>query len=98
MDSAIIIRPVISEKSEQLSGKLGKYTFIVKKSANKIQIKDAVEKQYGVSVDSVKVTIGPSKTKVRNTKSGLQRGRVGGLKKAIITLASGEEIDFFGEA
>jgi large subunit ribosomal protein L23 len=97
MSTNILIKPIISEKSEILSDDLNKYSFIVDKSANKIQIRNAVESMFGVNVASVNTIIVPSKAKSRNTKSGVLKGSVSGYKKAIVSLADGESIDFFGE-
>jgi len=93
----ILIKPIISEKSEQLTGDINHYSFIVNKSANKIEIRKAVEKMYSVNVDSVNTLIMPKKSKTRNTKSGVQKGSKSPYKKAIVKLSAGEEIDFFGE-
>lgn len=93
----ILIKPLITEKSESLSEKLNKYCFKVDKKANKIEIKKAVESLYNVAVESVNTMIVPGKTKSRSTKSGVLRGRKPAYKKAYVTLAEGEEIDFFGE-
>ena len=68
---------------------------MVHKKANKIEIKNAVEAMFNVSVESVNTLIVPAKTKSRNTKSGILRGRKPSYKKAYITLAEGEEIDFY---
>ncbi len=95
MAKNIIIQPIISEKSELLTEKLNKYSFSVLKGANKIEIKKAIEEKYSVNVASVNTTIMPSKTKVRNTKGGVQKGRKQGIKKAIVTLSEGEELDFY---
>lgn len=97
MAKNILIKPMLTEKSEHLSENMGKYSFIVNKKANKIEIKKAIEDMYQVNVASVNTAIMPSKTKSRNTKSGLIRGRISSYKKAIITLVEGEEIDFFGD-
>lgn len=93
----IFIKPIISEKSERLSESLTQYSFVVTKDANKIEISKAIEQEYSVTVEAVNTMIMPSKAKVRNTKSGIQRGRVSGYKKAIVTLADGETIDFYGD-
>lgn len=93
----ILIRPLITEKSEDLSEKLNKYTFIVDKKANKIEIRKAVEGTYNVTVESVNTMIMPAKARTRNTRAGILRGQKPAYKKAIVTLASGEEIDFFGD-
>lgn len=93
----ILIKPLITEKSEGMSEQLNKYSFVVDRKANKVEIKKAIEEMYTVAVESVNTSVVPGKTKVRNTKSGIIRGRVSAYKKAVITLAEGEEIDFFGE-
>ncbi|MBK7476060.1 MAG: 50S ribosomal protein L23 [Haliscomenobacter sp.] len=93
----ILIKPLITEKTEKMSEKLNKYCFMVHKKANKIEIKKAVEAMFNVAVESVNTLIIPAKTKSRNTKSGIVRGRKPSFKKAYVTLAEGEEIDFYGE-
>ncbi len=93
----ILIKPVITEKSELLSDSLNQYVFLVDKKANKIEIKNAIEEMYGVAVDSVNTLILPGKTKSRYTKAGLQRGRKPAFKKAIVKLTEGEEIDFYSD-
>lgn len=97
MAKEILIKPIISEKSEQLSEGSGQYSFVVAKNANKIEIKNAVSSIYAVNVASVNTLNMPSKSKVRNTRSGVQKGKVSGFKKAIVTVEKGEEIDFFGD-
>ena len=97
MAKQILLKPLITEKSELLSENFNKVSFVVNKKANKLEIKKAVEDMYNVAVESVNTLIMPAKTKNRNTKSGIIRGSVSGYKKAIVTLAEGEEIDFFGE-
>ena len=93
----ILIKPVVSEKAEQLSENLEQYTFVVAKSANKIQVRNAVEERYGVTVDSVNTLTMPSKSKNRSTKSGILRGRVPAFKKAVVTLIEGDTIDLYNE-
>ncbi|MCZ2100594.1 MAG: 50S ribosomal protein L23 [Chitinophagales bacterium] len=97
MANNIIIKPIVSEKSEGLTSKLNRYTFVVDKKANKLEIKKAVEAMFGTTVVDVNTVIAPSKQKVRNTKSGIVRGRVSAFKKAYVTLAEGEELDIYGE-
>ena len=70
---------------------------MVNKDANKIEIKKAVEDLYNVEVAKVNTLIMPSKAKNRNTKSTIIRGRVSGFKKAVVSLAEGETINFFGD-
>ncbi len=91
----ILLKPIVTEKMTDQSEKFNRYGFIVAKDANKIQIKKAVEEMYGVTVDSVKTMVYNSKKKVRYTKSGIMSGRTPVYKKAIITVAEGESIDFY---
>ncbi|MBS1637122.1 MAG: 50S ribosomal protein L23 [Bacteroidetes bacterium] len=91
----ILIKPIITEKMTSLAEKLNRYGFIVDKSANKIQIKKAVEAAYGVKVDSVNTQQYVGKVKSRNTTRGLAIGRVNRSKRAFVTLKQGETIDFY---
>lgn len=86
----ILIAPVVSEKSYGLLDE-GKYTFVVDPRANKTEIKIAVEKVFGVKVDSVN-TIN-RKGKTRRTKFGI--GKRKDTKRAIVSLREGS-IDIFG--
>ena len=92
---SIIIKPVITEKMTSLGEKLNRFGFIVQKTANKLQIKEAVEEIYGVEVKSVNTMNYSGKTKSRFTKAGVITGKSGSYKKAIVTLAEGETIDFY---
>ncbi|MCO6477911.1 MAG: 50S ribosomal protein L23 [Phaeodactylibacter sp.] len=96
MAKTILIKPLITEKAEMLSEKGNKYSFVVSKDANKIEIRKAVEDMYQVTVESVNTMILPAKEKNRSTRSGIIRGRKPAYKKAVVTLTEGEEIDFFG--
>jgi large subunit ribosomal protein L23 len=90
----IILRPVISEKSMDESQR-GKYTFAVVDDANKIQIAAAVEEIFKVKVVDVNVLT----TKSKQKRGGMRRSRVYGMttpwRKAIVTLAPGQKIEFF---
>ncbi len=97
MAKTILIKPLITEKAEMLSEKGNRYSFVVNKGANKIEIRKAVEDMYQVTVESVNTLIMPAKAKNRTTRSGLIQGRKPAYKKAVVTLAEGEEIDFFGD-
>lgn len=97
MAKQILIKPVITEKADGLSEKRNQYTFVVNKNANKIEIKKAVADMYNVEVVSVNTLMMPAKAKNRNTRRGVIRGRVSSYKKAIVTLAPGETINFFGD-
>jgi large subunit ribosomal protein L23 len=91
----IILKPVITEKMTAQGEKQGRYGFVVEKTANKVQIKTAIEKLYGVSVVAVNTQNYVGKVKTRNTTQGVAIGRVNQLKKAIVTLKEGETIDFY---
>jgi large subunit ribosomal protein L23 len=94
--SEVLIKPVLSEKVNRLSEKFNRYTFIVNRKANKLEIKKAVEEFYGISVEEVNTLTMPSKLKQRNTKAGLLVGRKSAKKKAIVTVAEGDTIDLYG--
>jgi large subunit ribosomal protein L23 len=92
---SILKKPIITEKMTAITEKLGRYGFVVDSNANKIQIKKAVKDMYGVNVESVQTMTYYGKTKTRYTKTGFQSGRKNTVKKAIVTLAKGEVIDFY---
>ena len=87
-------KPLVTEKVSALNEK-GKYGFIVDFDANKVEVKKAVEKQYAVNVASVNTMVVMGKKKTRYTKAGVLAGRKPSYKKAIVTLAEGEVIDFY---
>ena len=91
----IIKKPVITEKMTAISEKLNRYAFIVDVRANKLQIKKAVQDLYGVQVAAVNTMRYDGKLKSRYTKAGVVAGKRDAFKKAIVTLAKGETIDFF---
>jgi len=93
--SEVLIKPVLSEKVNSQSEKMNRYTFIVNRKANKIEIKKAVEEFYGINVTEVRTHILPSKLKQRFTTSGLLVGRKPARKKAVVTVANGETIDLY---
>ena len=93
--SEILISPLISEKMNNLNQKLNKVGFVVARDSNKIQIKNEVEKMYGVTVKSVATSVIPGKAKTRYTKKGMSRGMKSSFKKAYVTLAKGDTIDFY---
>lgn len=90
----VLIKPLVTEKVTALNDK-GVYGFIVDKKANKVEIKKAVEKAYNVNVDAVNTLITSSKQKSRSTKKSVLSGRTSSIKKAFVTLAKGEVIDFY---
>ena len=85
----VLVRPVITEKVNSQMEKSGRYTFVVGKSANKLEIKKAVEEFYGVKVAGVNTAVVPAKNKTRYTKAGFLSGRKPSYKKAIVTLVTG---------
>jgi large subunit ribosomal protein L23 len=91
---SVLKKPLVTEKVSALNEK-GKYGFIVDSTANKVEIKKAVEKQYGVNVEKVNTMNVMGKLKTRYTKTGILAGRKPNYKKAIVTLAEGEVIDFY---
>jgi len=91
----IIIKPLITEKMTIQGEKLNRYGFIVDRDANKVQIKKAVEEMYGVTVSDVNTLSRHGKRKSRFTKAGILSGRTNHQKKAIVTLAGGDKIDFY---
>ena len=92
---SILIKPIITEKATDLSELRNCYSFVVNKKANKIEIKNAVESAYGVSVNSVRTVNYPVKRNTKYTKQGLVTGMKGAYKKAMVQLAEGENIDFY---
>lgn len=91
---SVLIKPLVTEKVAALNEK-GKYGFVVTKTANKVEIKKAVEKTYGVTVERVNTLRYSGKNKSRFTKTGVVSGRTPSYKKAVITVAEGEVIDFY---
>jgi large subunit ribosomal protein L23 len=87
----IIIRPVVTERSTIDADERGAYTFIVDKAANKIEIRTAVEKLFGVKVDAVRTM--NYRGKVR--RLGTNIGKRASYKKAVVKLAEGERIDVY---
>ena len=91
----IIIKPIVTEKMTQISEKFNRVGFQVAHSANKIEIKKAVEEMYNVTVISVNTSNYHGKKKSRYTKAGIINGMTATYKKAIVTLKEGVTIDFY---
>lgn len=91
----ILIKPLVTEKMNELSERYSRYGFIVDRNATKPQIKRAVESLYNVKVDSVNTMVYGGKAKSRYTKSGVINGKTAAFKKAIVTLTEGDSIDFY---
>ena len=92
---SIILKPIVTEKMTNLTEKLNRVGFIVDKKANKIEIKKAIEDFYQVKVADINTISYAGKVKSRYTKAGFIKGRTNAFKKAIVTLAEGENIDFY---
>jgi len=91
----ILLKPIVTEKMTSQGDKFNRYGFIVAKDANKIEIKKAVEDLYNVTVESVNTMRYGGKVKTRYTKSGVMTGKSPATKKAVVTLAEGNTIDFY---
>ncbi len=91
----ILIKPLVTEKMTNQTEKYSRYGFVVDRRATKPQIKKAVESLYNVSVESVNTIIHGGKVKSRYTKGGVITGKTPSYKKAIVTLVSGDSIDFY---
>ena len=89
----VLKKPVLTEKSLILLQEENKYTFDVDVNANKIEIRNAVEKMFNVKVESVNVMNVRPKTK----RVGRYTGKTNRRRKAIVKLAEGQKIDLFGE-
>jgi large subunit ribosomal protein L23 len=93
----VLVKPVLTEKVNKLMDKYRSYTFIVDRKANKLEIKKAIEEFYGVTVTDVNTLVMPGKNKTRYTKAGFIKGQKAARKKAIVTVAEGEEINLYGD-
>ena len=93
---AILIKPILPEQATTYNDK-GKFSFIVDKKANKVQVKKAVEKTYDVNVVSVNTINVLGKSVSKYTKTGIVTGRKPSYKKAIVQLKEGEFIDFYSQ-
>ena len=91
----ILIKPIVTEKLTGQGEKLNRYGCIVDREANKLQIKAAVEQTYNVTVADVNTVYYHGKRKSRYTKAGMLKGRTNHFKKAYVTLAGEDKIDFY---
>lgn len=87
----ILLRPVVTEKATALRESGNQVSFFVHPAANKIEIRKAVETAFNVKVTGVNVVTGKATERVRNRKVS----HVAGWRKAYVTLAPGEKIEFF---
>jgi large subunit ribosomal protein L23 len=93
--SQVLIKPILTEKANALQEKSRTFTFRVAREANKLEIKNAVEGFYGVTVEDVRTIVVPGKNKSRFTKAGFVKGRKPAYKKALVIVAEGESIDLY---
>ena len=91
----VIFEPIITEKATNDSELRNRYSFVVSREANKIQIKNAVQEKYNVTVQNVRTQIYGSERKTKFTKRGVQRTKTNIKKKAIVDIQDGESIDFY---
>ncbi|MDR6301346.1 50S ribosomal protein L23 [Mesonia maritima] len=92
---SILRKPIITEKATNDSEINNRFAFVVDNKANKIEIKDAVESAYGVSVEKVRTMNVRPNRKSRYTKTGIVTGKTNAYKKAIVQVAEGETIDLY---
>jgi large subunit ribosomal protein L23 len=93
--SEVLIKPILTEKANSQQESLRRYAFKVARKANKLEIKKAIEDFYGVSVLGVNTAVVPGKNKTRYTKKGFTKGQKPAYKKAMVTVAEGENIDLY---
>jgi large subunit ribosomal protein L23 len=91
----ILIKPIITEKATGDSELNNRFSFVVDNKANKIEIKNAVEAAYGVSVEKVRTMNVRPDRKTRSTKSGMITGKTKAYKKAMVQVTEGETIDLY---
>ncbi len=89
--SEILVKPLVTEKSHEQLDRHGAYTFVVANDANKIEIANAIEKQFNVRVKDVRTMRYAGKEK----RMGRWVGRKAAWKKAVVTLAEGDSIEIF---
>jgi large subunit ribosomal protein L23 len=91
----VILKPIITEKATNDSELRNRYTFLVKKNANKVEIKNAVQERYNVTVSKVRTLIYGPERRTKYTKRGIQNSKSAVRKKAIVQLVEGDSIDFY---
>ena len=93
----VLVRPLITEKMNDLTEGQAKYGFVVNVNANKIEIAKALKAKFDVDVESINTIKMKGKTKSQFTRKGRFEGKTATFKKAIVTLKEGQTIDLFGE-
>ena len=92
----IIVKPIVTEKSVTIAQANNKYTFEVAPDANKIEIRNAVNEIFKVTVVDVSTLNMKGKKRTRHDKKGRHEGHTKDWKKAIVTLKEGEKIELAG--
>ena len=93
--SEVLVKPIVTEKSNKLTDSSKTYAFRVDRKSNKLEVKKAVEEFYGVTVTEVNTVVVPGKAKSKFTKAGFISGRKPAYKKAYVKVAEGETIDLY---
>src|SRR3954468_23419417 len=93
--SEVLVKPIVTEKSNKLTDQGRTYAFRIDRKANKLEVKKAVEDFYGVTVIEVNTVVVPAKAKSKFTKAGFVSGRKPAYKKAYVKVAEGETIDLY---
>jgi large subunit ribosomal protein L23 len=93
--SEVLVKPIVTEKSNKLTDRSKTYAFRVDRKANKLEVKKAVQEFYGVNVVEVNTVVVPAKSKSKFTKAGFISGRKPAYKKAYVKIAEGETIDLY---
>jgi len=93
--SEVLVKPIVTEKSNKLSDKSRTYAFRIDRKANKLEVKKAIQDFYGVTVVEVNTVVVPAKAKSKFTKAGFVSGRKPAYKKAYVKVAEGETIDLY---
>lgn len=90
----VLVRPLVTEKSNYQSGKLSQYAFVVADAATRTMVKDAIETLFDVKVVRVNIVNAPAK-RGRRARSRRLMVRRASFKKAIVTLAEGQTLEIF---
>jgi large subunit ribosomal protein L23 len=93
--SEVLVKPIVTEKSNKLTDRSKTYAFRVDRKANKLEVKKAVQEFYGVNVVEVNTVVVPAKSKSKFTKAGFISGRKPAYKKAYVKIAERETIDLY---
>lgn len=90
----IVLEPMLTEKALRLQEESNQYVFKVNGKANKIQIREAVAKRFGVTVKDVRIMNVKGKPRQRFTRRGRVTGFTSSFKKAVVSLGPGDKLDF----